>query len=253
MSSFTSKSDSISNRSHGTLEREGISSLTNSLTQLSFDSPPEIPIFQFLPMHLWDALGEGWVQISSQGSGTLSRRSLAPNLPSGLIFQSEQYKTFSCLYLDPNFFSSSSSSNNIDDNSFYNLEFTLNLVKISSKTSNYFFDLIFNLKSESRYCLLRYNYFRRSWSLIYYKNPQEFFLLGDSLKSPLKLNTNIRILLQIRGSTMSLDVNGSPVFTKLIMPSNFGAGYGGLLGLSCSVCFHPFIFNSYSYFFLFIF
>lgn len=230
MSAF--KSENYSNRSHGTLEREGISSI-NSSSQLSFDSPPEIPTIQFLPMHIWEALGEGWVQITGQGTGSLSRRTIAPNSVSGLIFQSEPYQNFACLYLDPNYFGSQ--SNNIEENNYYNLEFTLNLVKISTKTSNYFCDIIFNLKSETKYCLLRYNLFRKSWTFIYYKNPQEFVILGDNIKSSLKLNSNIRILLQVRGSTMSLDVNGSPVFTKIIMPSNLGGGYGGLLGLSCFV------------------
>ena len=94
------------------------------------------------------------------------------------------------------------------------------------------FIIVFAFKSATDYCSLKCDGAARMWSILRSVGGEDF-ILAESQDNSIKLNVFYNLLIQIRGNSVSIDVDGSPLFTHV--RSSDTDTLSGLLGLNAKV------------------
>jgi hypothetical protein len=122
----------------------------------------------------------------------------------------------------------------MSDEPYYNLEVSAKVIQLkkTSVKSNNNFQVIFSFKSTNDYCILTCDYDERSWIVSRVKYGMET-LIADTMDYNIRANLFYNILIQVRGSYLSIDVNGIAIFTALHLTE--GVLLSGLLGVQAKV------------------
>ena len=106
----------------------------------------------------------------------------------------------------------------------------------NSKSDQYAnFQIIVALKSPLDYLAIKCDLPSLSWVLVSLKNGEES-LEAVFPDGEIKANVFYSLLIQIRGCSISVDIDGVPVFTAVRLST--GESLSGLVGLVAKVCFH---------------
>jgi len=194
----------------------------------------------------WIPLGEGWYQITKDGSGNSGRVGLHS------VIEAEANQFFMCLY-EPKSSEAYSACTNISPE--YDLEISIkSMVKsvlnnnsnnnkignilqniIKSNNSNNLnihniFHLVLSFKTSSNYIAIICDINSLKWSLIHKKDNIEI-LLAETADPGLRSNTFYTLLVQIRGRSISVDLNNKPLFTNIRI-KDVNDNLSGLLGIA---------------------
>lgn len=168
------------------------------------------------------SLGNGWYQITPAETGFTSQFGLHSLITTtngksfGCIFEPRTEECFnSCFGSTPS----------------YDLEVYLKSMK-TDIVSNGLFDgtmqVLLAFKNFNDHVSLICDVVNKVWYLVRISGEHEI-IFGEMSDLALKHNTFLHILIQIRGNSVTVDVNGNPIFThvKLVEGSNF-SGYPGI-------------------------
>lgn len=254
--SISPSNNSSSSRSLGTLKREGIQSVSTRVVPGSeFGRPvprykstdneiinekrhskgtvknsdmPNSHVKLFLDRESWISLGEGWHQVTPVGTGSTARAGLHS------VVESISALPFACLYIPR---SQAAYQASLGVNPEFDLEVHVKLmlpqVKHTGlqkpKTNSLQFQIVFAFKSSNDYCFVQCDSLNQCWNLVHYNDIQGYSLLGQVADGGIKPNVFYIVLIQIRGNSVSIDINGNPLFTGVKMHTT--VGLGGLMGL----------------------
>eukprot|EP01031_Cornospumella_fuschlensis_P024439 gene24439-29541_t len=171
----------------------------------------------------WISLGEGWYQITTPGSGSINRCGLHS------VLESNQVHPFASLYIPR---SEGAYQACIGDGEF---DLQLQIKPMSSKTNSVSeMRILFAFKSLDDHAAIHIDPLNKTYTITY-TYQSNTTVLGVATDESLKVNAFSQILLQLRGSCLSLDVNHAPLFTKLRLPSSLdpsspSSAVGGYMG-----------------------
>jgi hypothetical protein len=181
----------------------------------------------FLPRKQWISKGEGWFQTTAENSGTSARCGLHS------LIESSSSELFMCVYEPRTKEAYSACTASIPE---FDLEVSAKLIqsrlpgaKIDPRCC---FQIIFGFKSPYDYFTLTFNVSYHKWSVTRVSKEGET-VLSSASDAEIKPNIFYNILAQIRGVSLSIDVNGVPVFTSLRITD--GDNLSGLVGLVAKV------------------
>lgn len=182
------------------------------------------PSTLFLPRSSWISLGDGWFQITPMGTGSSTRCGMHSLVESSLS------QLYMCLY-EPR-------SKEVHDSctgepTEYDIEASLKSMRYSTGTESYQFELIFAFKSPTDYFSLICDVSNGTWSLTRCLGSEKTTVLSCGASEEIKPNLFYSILLQVRGNTVSVDVDNVPIFTTARPPD--AVNMSGLMGLLAQV------------------
>lgn len=102
----------------------------------------------------------------------------------------------------------------------------------SKADQNSSFQILVGVKSPLEYLAVKCDLSTQSWVLVKIRNGEEYVEEQFS-DGEIKANTFYTLLIQIRGTSISVDIDGVPVFTSIRLTS--GESLSGLLGLMAKV------------------
>lgn len=216
----------------GTLRREGIapSSSARVISNSSFGKPIIAPRnssipdkrLQILEQRHWIGLGEGWFQATMPNTGSTSRCGLHS------IIESTTNQCFICAYIPR---SKASYQAVVGPNAEFDLELA---IKLYSKDGNQstLAQVIVAMKSPDDYCMICCDAYNKIWSFVHIIRDKEI-LVSQAVDESLRCNIFYNLLIQVRCNSISLDVNGVPLFTNIRVSGV--EEFGGLLGLCAKV------------------
>jgi hypothetical protein len=188
-------------------------------------------ISMFLPRAEWLSLGDGWYQTTPTGTGSTNRYGLHS------VIDSSMGQLFICVY-EPR--TREGVQSVTSDQPEYDLGLSIKSIKKQEKLSssslsaeNQHFDILFGFKSVTDFFSLTGDVSRQQWVLSR-TNGQDITPLSV-VDMDLKSNVFYDVLLQIRGGSISVDVNGVPIFTSVRFADTMGGSLGGILGLLTKV------------------
>jgi len=197
----------------------------------------------------WIPLGEGWYQITKDGSGNSGRVGLHS------VIEAEANQFFMCLY-EPKSSEAYSACTNISPE--YDLEISIksmvksvlnsnnnnsnktghilqNIIKNNNNNNNNsnnhnIFHLVLSFKTSSNYIAIICDINSLKWNLIQKKDNIEI-LLAETSDPGLRSNTFYTLLVQIRGRSISVDLNNKPLFTNIRI-KDVNDNLSGLAGIA---------------------
>lgn len=174
------------------------------------------------PLHLqrsqWISLSDGWFQTTPMGTGSSSRAGLHS------VIESSMGQLYMCLYEPRTREATQACSHDPPE---YDLEVSAKCMKCKDVG----FELIFAYKSPTDFAAVICDISTQQWRLVRTCGSQEMILAAIDA-TDLKLHTFYSLLLQIRGSSISLDINATPVFTSLRVQEG---SLTGLIGIKVKV------------------
>mmetsp|Transcript_13562 Transcript_13562/g.12279 ORF Transcript_13562/g.12279 Transcript_13562/m.12279 type:complete len:727 (-) Transcript_13562:463-2643(-) len=183
----------------------------------------------FLQKSEWISLSCGWYQATSSSSGQTTKCGLHSVIESFgnrlymIIYEPQTTEVMTaCSYIPPAF----------------DLEVSIkimpmNKVAISSfPIMNSSCQIIFSWKSVSDYMALTCDIINQRWYISNISNGQEY-IIAESNDDNIKANLFVKILVQVRDTSLSIDINSLPVFTAIRLSD--GSSYNGLLGLQAKM------------------
>jgi hypothetical protein len=185
----------------------------------------------FLGRHEWITLGDGWFQATPLGTGSSSRFGLHS------VVESSLGQLYICIY-EPRTQLAAEACNS--ESPQYDLEVSAKTVLAKNSPKLQCFEIIFAFKSATDYMFLRCDVDAQSWSLCRNVGGEMTSLAIAAVDSEvagaeLKPNLFYSVLIQVRnGNTISVDVDGVPIFTAVRLPDP-GSNCSGLMGLLAKV------------------
>jgi Cdc6-like AAA superfamily ATPase len=201
-------SKSAQERSSDSERRPSITSLAkkSQLTDL-------ISLNSFLPSSEWFSLGDGWYQTTKNDTGSSYRAGLHS------IIEAMPGNIFMCIY-EPR--STEALTSCTSNNPLYDLEINAKCIGkttlLKHNTSSLSFHVVFAFKSTSDYYYVSCDIIKYKWTLSRIYGEDET-ILAESVDLNLKINIFYTLLLQIRGNTISIDLNNQPLFTSIRLSS----------------------------------
>jgi hypothetical protein len=249
ISSVPSDNSSVQSRRSehsGTLKREGIHPILSDLSRVrphsSSSSQQELRrASSFLEKRRWLNLGEGWHQITTQGSGAITRCGMY-----SIVENSGASKIYACLYI-PRLEAAYNAS--LCDKPEFDLHVHLKIHSKPNSTISPQFELILAYKNPEDHLILKCDALSKCWSLIHHNGGRDC-CITQIPDANIRNNVFYALLVQIRINCISIDVNGAPIITKLKIPNV--AELSGFMGLKAKVnnyffvnfviliCFSPF-------------
>jgi len=237
-----------SSSSHGIkriLEKEGICSPTslpiqrgqkagrsssNIVNQIAYEC-------NFLINSQWIPLGEGWFQVTKEGSGKSGRVGLHS------VIEAETNQLYMCIY-EPKSTEAYTACTNMSPE--FDLEISIksmvkstltnnktgNILQNIIKNSNHsnIFHVILSFKSSSDYIAIICDINSLKWILTQKKENNEI-LLAETADPSLRSNIFYTLLVQIRGRSISVDLNNKPLFTNIRI-KDINDNLSGLAGIA---------------------
>jgi hypothetical protein len=94
------------------------------------------------------------------------------------------------------------------------------------------FEVVIAFKSANDYFAIKCDALSKSWMIIRCFGEHET-VVAQSFDESIKLNVFFKLFIQVRGNSVSLDVNGNPVFTRIKMHDS--DSLSGLMGVIAKV------------------
>ena len=117
----------------------------------------------------------------------------------------------------------------LDSNSEYDLEVSCRILRDpQSSYDRNLYRIILAFKSPNDYLGIHVSLDKSKWTLLRIENGEVFTIAEQNDDKLLKLNIFCDILIQIRGTLVTVDVNGHPIFTSVRVPMNNVSGYVGM-------------------------
>ena len=180
-------------------------------------------LMAYLPRSKWILLGDGWFQTTSAESGSSRRAGLH-----SLVDSPEN--PYLCVY-EPR--TRATSESMLSDTPEYDLEVSCKSVRenrLDASTKRpHGFQVVFAFKSTRDFMSIKGNVSNMQWELCRTMDGTEHVLI-DATDNTLRSNTFYQVLVQVRRTTVSVDVNGAPVFTAH-RPLDMPGGLSGLVGV----------------------
>jgi hypothetical protein len=186
------------------------------------------PSSLFLPRSQWISLGDGWFQTTPIGTGNCNRAGLHS------IIESSLGQLFICVY-EPR--STVGVSSCLSECPNYDLEISLKTIKANNAPVRQSFEVLLGFKSATEYLTLSLDsdQGQGQWTFSHVSG-NETHVIAVVEASDIRANIFYSVLLQVRDTLVSVDVDGVPIFTSLRIPSP-GASLSGLMGLLAKVLF----------------
>ena len=171
--------------------------------------------------------GDGWLQVTPKASGHYTKTGLHN------VIESYSGRTFAVLYEGQ---TTAASRVLLSSNPEYDLEvFGRALQDPSSLTSEHCYRILLAFKSADDYMAIHVDSDRGRYMLVRCYSG-DITVLAEESDSKLKVNVFSKILVQVRGNLITLDINESPVFTSVQVPT-VAAGLVGLWVRGCQCNF----------------
>eukprot|EP00603_Paraphysomonas_imperforata_P004636 CAMPEP_0114415378 /NCGR_PEP_ID=MMETSP0103-20121206/1880_1 /TAXON_ID=37642 ORGANISM="Paraphysomonas imperforata, Strain PA2" /NCGR_SAMPLE_ID=MMETSP0103 /ASSEMBLY_ACC=CAM_ASM_000201 /LENGTH=692 /DNA_ID=CAMNT_0001583563 /DNA_START=9 /DNA_END=2091 /DNA_ORIENTATION=- len=173
----------------------------------------------------WLELGDGWYQTTPTGTGSTNRYGLHS------VIDSSMGQIFICVY-EPR--TREGVQAVTADQPEYDLGLSVKSLKKQEKLSSssaqgQHFDILFGFKSVTDFFSLTGDVSNQQWVLSR-TNGQEISPLGVA-DMDIKANLFYDVLLQVRGGSISVDIDKVPIFTAVRFADTTGGSLGGILGL----------------------
>lgn len=171
-----------------------------------------------LPKQLWVGFGDGWSQLTGADSGKRTKYGLH------CVIESAPRRAYVCCYVPhiPEVYNAVTSSFPQ-----YDIEVAIKAMKYgNSKCGG--FNLLIGYQSAAQYLCIKCDTDQKVWSMAIKYSGGEIPLAVIPMDS-LKSNCFYELLVQVRGDTISLDVNSSPLFTAVRIPDTLSIG--GITGV----------------------
>lgn len=183
---------------------------------------------QFLTRAQWIPLGDGWHQATPVGTGSTTRCGLHS------VVQSSFGQSYICLYEPRTKEGMAACCSHTPE---YDLEVHSKMqtrpstggMRINSPGS---FEIAFAFKTATDYYSVRCDGLSKSWMILRCFGDSET-CIAQSYSDVIKPNIFLSMLLQVRGNSVSLDVNGLPVFTRVRVHDS--DSLSGLMGFIAKV------------------
>lgn len=207
-------------------------SLSNIINQTSYEC-------NFLVNSQWIPLGEGWFQVTREGSGKSSRVGLHSVIEAEVnqlymcIFEPKSTEAFTaCTSKSPEYDLEISIKSMVKSVSVNNKigNILQNINKNNSNNSN-IFHVILSYKSSSDWIAIICDINSLKWTLIQKKDINTEILLAETADPSLRSNIFYTLLVQIRGRSISVDLNNKPLFTTIRI-KDLNDNLSGLAGIA---------------------
>lgn len=174
----------------------------------------------YLPRSNWISLGDGWFQATPTGSGSSSRCGVHS------VIEAEPGNVLLCVY-EPRTVQAASAIF-ASTNPEYDVEVHVKIFSDQSSIRSLKGQVVFALKSPSDYLSLIVDAKAMKWSLQQFKDGTTTTIC-DAFDPSMRTGVFHPILIQIRAGAVSIDINGSPMFTAIKISE--GVSLAGLAGL----------------------
>jgi hypothetical protein len=184
----------------------------------------------FLSRSEWLSLGDGWYQTTPTGTGSTNRYGLHS------VIDSSMGQLFICVY-EPR--TQEGVQCCTSDHPEYDLGLSVKSINKQDKstpTARQQFDILFGFKSVTDFFSLTGDLANHQWMLSR-TNGQEIIPL-NVVEMDIKANVFYDILLQVRGGSISVDIDNVPIFTAVRCADTSGGSLGGILGVLAKVSRH---------------
>lgn len=176
----------------------------------------------FLARSRWISLGEGWFQCTPVGSGKSSHAGLHS------VIESSAGQIYLCVY-EPRSIEASQAC--VSSAPRYDLEVSAKVIKDVTTARKQQFQINFAFKSPTDCLSVILDCIAQKWQLLRITENNESVITEVS-DLEVKPNVFYTLLLQIRCATVSVDVNGIPLFTSVKIPDM--VELGGLVGVQAN-------------------
>jgi hypothetical protein len=183
----------------------------------------------------WTELGEGWFQTNTD-AGSISRCGLHS------VVESSGSRLLTCMYVPR---SNAAYQAIHGENPEFDLELSMKFlnrdmmgsssgsVSSSSGSSSGIPYVIFAMKSPDDFYALKCDASRKIWVIVHIRRGEEH-PMNHAIDESLRYNLFYTVLIQIRGSSVSVDINGIPLFTGTRCNAD-SKEFSGLVGLAVHV------------------
>lgn len=180
----------------------------------------------FLPRAEWLGLGDGWYQTTPTGTGSTNRYGLHS------VIDSSMGQLFICVY-EPR--TQEGVQSCTSENPEYDLGLSVKSIKKQERTvaGRQQFDILFGFKSVTDFFSLTGDLINHQWILSRTNGPEITPL--NIVDMDIKANLFYDILLQVRGGSISVDIDNVPIFTSVRFADTIGGSLGGILGVLAKV------------------
>ena len=185
------------------------------------------PMPMFLTRANWLALGDGWYQTTPTGTGSTNRCGLHS------VIDSSMGQLFLCVY-EPR------TTEGIESCSSENPEYDLSVSVKSmnkqdkvTKLKRQQFDILFGFKSVTDFFALTGDIANQEWRISRICGSD--IVPVTAMDMTLKANLFYDILLQVRGGSISVDIDNVPIFTSIRFADTTGGSLSGILGVLAKV------------------
>ena len=224
-----------------------IAGIKNAATMRSLSNLLQNPQFLLSSRSEWISLGDGWHQATCEGSGCTNKSGMhsiidnsnpsMPGAPFVCIYEPRTKECYdTCTSAEP-FFDLECSAKVIRSNDPLRLgasragesqlrpQFLKNGSLSQSSAIVNHFQVLFCFQSFSNYLSLTCDLASHTWTCMHSLNGTDI-ILGQVIDMDIKANVFFQLLVQVRGTYCSIDINNNPVFTSVRTPDGMPSLYG---------------------------
>jgi hypothetical protein len=203
-------------------QQKSYKEISDSSTAKNVPAPPSaggtLPAAALLPREQWTSFGDGWWQLTAGDSGKRVKYGLH------CVIESNVRRAYVCCY-EPHI----PEVYNAVMNNFphYDIEVSIKAMKTAADKGGDFC-LLLGFQSALKYLFIKCDTERKVWTMAIRCEDGDVPLAVIPMDA-LRCNCFYDLLLQVRGDTISLDVNRAPLFTAVRIPEH--TSIGGLVGV----------------------
>lgn len=176
---------------------------------------------QVLPQNEWKSFGDGWIQVTSSDSGQRTKFGLHT------VIESNPRRVFLCCYVP---FSDGAYHMMTGPSPNYDIEVAAKAMTLHANNPPEFI-IILGFVSAVKHVRVRCSTAEKVWSLVVYNDGAEE-IIASVLAESIRTNVFYDMLIQVRGDCISLDVDGTPIFTAVKLPyASCLSGFVGVLAV----------------------
>ena len=178
----------------------------------------------FLPRREWVSLGDGWYQTTPVGTGSSNRCGLHS------VVDSSMGQLFVCVY-EPRTQEGVKACHS--ENPEFDLSVFVKALKKDSEINHMKFDILLGFKSVTDFFGLTGDVTDKRWTLS--KTEGRNVTVLSEIEMDIKSNVFYDILIQVRGGSISVDIDSVPIFTSVRFADTTGGSLNGNLGVMAKV------------------